>query len=615
MHPRLAQVASTSSSTVQCREESFDFSRRRRLSNKQKQGVSFKDKKSVPAASRDGAQVRAIAIPWNDGADQLEPTGRSPWGGWSFEDVEQSDELAERPQAQTSSRDKPLKINRDLLLYRSKVARQAAFRAPTLLEKLKYQKASETMLRRCLSLDATDGRPYVALGKLLVQQRRYDEARSIYEEGSTATGGQNEYIWQAWATLEARLGRASQARKLFDAAIVANKKHAASWHGWGLLEKREGNLVKARDLWLKGIRATEGVPNPHLYQSIAVLAGEMGYLEEARRWFREGTRSIKGKQSHALWHAWAILEAQQGESSAVRYLFRKGLEANARSRFIHLEWGLWEKAQGQTENARSLFKRGHQLNALDAPLLQAWALLERDAGKLDEARQLFEAGSRADPHHLHIWQAWGVLEHRAGNISRARELFQQGVWAQPRGKAVAYVWQAWGVLESQQGNIDLARQLFKCAVKADPKSEASWLSWAAMEEKQGALQRAEELRSYRMQNFNEIVLPANFGAGLGIDTPDSPFNTVVNTIKEWFAKVESARSIARRPPPSYMRLQEGEEEAKPPAEEPPSLDEMQLFDSSELRLPEVPPASAEGPVPIAPRAYNWTASPELPLHF
>ena len=43
---------------------------------------------------------------------------------------------------------------------------------------------------RCLSLDATDGRTYVALGKLFVQQRRYDEARSMYEEGSTATGAQ-----------------------------------------------------------------------------------------------------------------------------------------------------------------------------------------------------------------------------------------------------------------------------------------------------------------------------------------------------------------------------------------------------------------------------------------
>lgn len=43
--------------------------------------------------------------------------------------------------------------------------------------------------------------------------------------------------------------------QLFDAATVANSRHAAAWHGWGLLEKREGNLVKARDLWMK-VRGT-----------------------------------------------------------------------------------------------------------------------------------------------------------------------------------------------------------------------------------------------------------------------------------------------------------------------------------------------------------------------
>ena len=41
---------------------------------------------------------------------------------------------------------------------------------------------------RCLAMDATDARVHVALGRLLVQQRRYDEARALYEEGSTATG-------------------------------------------------------------------------------------------------------------------------------------------------------------------------------------------------------------------------------------------------------------------------------------------------------------------------------------------------------------------------------------------------------------------------------------------
>ena len=47
---------------------------------------------------------------------------------------------------------------------------------------------------RCLAMDATDARAHVALGKLLVQQRRYDEARALYEEGSTATGGSPSMI-------------------------------------------------------------------------------------------------------------------------------------------------------------------------------------------------------------------------------------------------------------------------------------------------------------------------------------------------------------------------------------------------------------------------------------
>ena len=37
-------------------------------------------------------------------------------------------------------------------------------------------------------MDAADGRPYVSLGKLLVQQKRFDEARQLYEDGSAVTG-------------------------------------------------------------------------------------------------------------------------------------------------------------------------------------------------------------------------------------------------------------------------------------------------------------------------------------------------------------------------------------------------------------------------------------------
>lgn len=74
-----------------------------------------------------------------------------------------------------------------------------------------------------------------------------------------------------------------------------------------------------------------------------------------------------------------------------------------------------------------------------------------------------------------------------------------------------------------------------------------WLAreqaWARMEEAQGALQRAEELRSFRLQGFNEIVLPSNFGAGLSPDALDSPFNTVVSTVGT------PSGALSRRLPP------------------------------------------------------------------
>lgn len=49
-------------------------------------------------------------------------------------------------------------------------------------------KEAEAGLRRCLLLDASDPRTYVVLGKLLLQQKRYDEARELYTMGSTVTG-------------------------------------------------------------------------------------------------------------------------------------------------------------------------------------------------------------------------------------------------------------------------------------------------------------------------------------------------------------------------------------------------------------------------------------------
>lgn len=47
-------------------------------------------------------------------------------------------------------------------------------------------------------MDPTDGRAYVTLGKLLLQQKRIEEARKLYDDGAAATGPVSlHYIFRA----------------------------------------------------------------------------------------------------------------------------------------------------------------------------------------------------------------------------------------------------------------------------------------------------------------------------------------------------------------------------------------------------------------------------------
>ena len=373
---------------------------------------------------------------------------------------------------------------------------------------------SETILRRCQSLAPTDPRTYVVLGKVLMQQKRYDEARQVYSEGSVATENSSPFIWSSWGWLEYKTGNMTKARKLFDAALVVDETHSCAWHKWGTLERSEGNFMRARDLWMQGIqkcrRARPQSSIAYLYNALAVMAAEVGRVEEARAWFEEGTRTLEGAASVALWQAWAVLESRQGDSTAVRYLFKRALGVNPQSRYVFLSWSMWEKAQGNVDLCTQLLKRGIELNPTDPALYQAYALVERERGDFDKATDLFELGLKADPVHLPLWQAWGCMEATRGNLDRARDLFQQGVWADPRSKSTVFIFHAWGILERNASNVSFARELFKAAIKVDPKNEKVWSAWISMEEEIGQMERAEELMIRRAEQQWEFEVPANF---------------------------------------------------------------------------------------------------------
>lgn len=202
--------------------------------------------------------------------------------------------------------------------------RQQAYRQTNANKRKAMLEDTEATLLRCMAMDPTDGRSYVSLGRLYVQQRRFDEAEAVFDQGCTATRtsganilrvsmqptqaapthtfGHRGQIWSQSAATSPAPARYrcsdythntatnnTNSRQMYDAATVADEAHAAAWHGWGLLEKREGNFLRARDLWLTGVQKTRTKPNPYLYQSLAVLAAELKRPDEARTWFKAGT--------------------------------------------------------------------------------------------------------------------------------------------------------------------------------------------------------------------------------------------------------------------------------------------------------------------------------------
>lgn len=360
---------------------------------------------------------------------------------------------------------------------------------------------AESIMAKAVRDWPDDGRPYVVLGRMLQRQRKFKEARRVFESGCQALGGDNAFIWQTWAVLESQVGNLDRARQLFDAATVADARHVAAWHGWAVMELKAGNVKRARELLQKGLKLCGG--NEYIYQTLAVMEFRDGRVSEARALFLQATR-INGK-SAASWLAWALLEAQQGDASATRLLFQRALEASPRSGYVWQAWGLFEASCGRYERARLLLQRGCQLNRKDAALLQALALLEYECGLTGTARELFSQAAAVDPNHQPVWTAWGWLEWKEGRVQRARELYQRAADVDSVSANAARVFHAMAVLEEREESLGLARAYFKRALRVDPSNDVVWRSWAAMEERQGNAVRAEEIRLLRLQQRVEVV--------------------------------------------------------------------------------------------------------------
>ncbi|KAF7806829.1 protein high chlorophyll fluorescent 107 [Senna tora] len=423
--------------------------------------------------------------------------------------------MFEPERVESESKERMLGVNLDLALYRAKV----------LARNFRYEEA-ETMLRKCIQNWPEDGRPYVALGKILSKQSKTGQAREVYEKGCQATQGENAYIWQCWAVLEKKMGNIRRARELFDAATVADKRHVAAWHGWAVLELKQGNIKKARNLLAKGLKHCGR--NEYIYQTLALLEARANRYQQARYLFKQATKC--NPKSCASWLAWAQLEMQQENNRAARQLFEKAVDASPKNRFAWHVWGIFEANLGNIDKGRKLLKIGHALNPRDAVLLQSLALLEYKHSTANLARVLFRRASELDPKHQPVWIAWGWMEWKEGNLNTARELYQKALSIDSNSESAARCLQAWGVLEQRAGNMSAARRLFRSSLNINSQSFVTWMTWASMEEDQGNSVRAEEIRDLYFQQRTEVVDDASWVMGF-LDIIDPAIDSLKRLLK------------------------------------------------------------------------------------
>ena len=151
------------------------------------------------------------------------------------------------------------------------------------------------------------------MGKIYVHQKEFAKARGVYENGTRATGSENAYLWQAFATLERKAERA-RGEEVFRRGGGCQSETRGRLARVGELERAEGNYQRARDLFLKGVmKVPKSEASAHLYHSLGLMAMERGRYDEARKHFRDGANTEKGAKSAAIWQCWGLLEAECGE--------------------------------------------------------------------------------------------------------------------------------------------------------------------------------------------------------------------------------------------------------------------------------------------------------------
>jgi len=320
------------------------------------------------------------------------------------------------------------------------------------------EKAGHLSGAEALFIEAARSRPshaasWVALAQLRTEKFRQSAmaGRVCYQtaerELEKANMEPSAHVYTAWAAMEYKKeGDVRRARKLFQAALKADKRCSAAWLQLGGMETKQENWEQA----------------------------ELSF-ETCLKFDKRNSRILQ---------AYAIMESKRPDSNSRKVidLFERALRVNKRDAGVLQPYALFVAELGDIESARDLLERGTQVNKRHAPVWQAWGVLETRQGSPEAARNIFQQG---------IWACAQLSGGQSGGFKCAR------------------LWQAWGVLEAQEADYAAARRCFSRAIDADKRNIAAYTAWTIMEGKLGNLDDARSLFERALSQFKAGTVERN----------------------------------------------------------------------------------------------------------
>ncbi len=300
-----------------------------------------------------------------------------------------------------------------------------------------------------------------ALAQVRIQQKRYAEARAIFEDLWQKDPGNREFQFGI-AMLSIQMKDWARAEALFE------ELRRADYGEDGIVEFYLAQIAEETgryELALERLRAVpEGDRGWVAKLRVAAVLGKLGRVDEARRYLAD-LPAVTVQQRVQVRQAEGQLLRDAGENAAAFALLTKALEAHPDDPDLLYDLAMAAEKLDRLDVAEAKLTRLIELKPLNAHALNAlgYTLVDRTP-RLAEGLALIERALALVPDDPYILDSLGWAQFRMGKLDEAEKSLRRAMEERPDPEIAAHL----GEVLWAKGERDRARDVWQSQLKSAP---------------------------------------------------------------------------------------------------------------------------------------------------